>query len=70
MGQALEPVLEVQEAVLGVAGIRGGGRVAELGIGLVALRLLPGQLDLGGVADDDIITGSDVKGAQAIDEKL
>lgn len=30
----------------------------------------PGKLDLGGVIDDDIITGSHVKRAKAIDEKL
>lgn len=37
MSQTLESVLEVEEAVLGVCGVGGGRRVAELGVGLVTL---------------------------------
>ena len=35
--QTLQPVLEEQQAVLGVGGVRGGRGVAELGVRLVAL---------------------------------
>ena len=70
MSQTLEAVLEVEQAVLCVGGVGRGRRVAELGVRLVALRLAPGQLDLGGVADDDVIAGAHVEGPQAVDEKL
>lgn len=71
MSQTLESVLEVEEAVLGVCGVRGGRWVAKLGVGLIALRLAdPGEADLGSVIDDDVITGADVEGSQAIDEEL
>lgn len=71
MSQTLEVVLKIEEAIFGVCGIRGGWWVAELGVSLVTLWLAdPGKLDLGGVVDDDIITGSHVKRAEAIDEKL
>lgn len=41
---ALEPALEVVEVTCGVGVIRGG--IAELGVGLFALRFAPWQLDL------------------------
>lgn len=71
MSQTLEPVLEVEEAVLGVCGVGGGRRVAKLGVGLVTLWLAdPGEADLGSVIDDDVIAGADVEGSQAVDEEL
>lgn len=71
MSQTLESVLEVEEAVLGVCGIGGGRRVAELGVGLVTLRLAdPGEADLGSVIDDDVITGPNMEGSKAVDKEL
>lgn len=70
MCQTLEAVFEVQEAVFCARGVRRGRRVAELGVGLVALRLAPWELDLGGVVHNDIITRADMERTQAIYEKL
>lgn len=71
MSQALKPILEVQEAVFGVRGIRGGWRVTELGVGLVALWLAyPGKFDFGCVIDNDVIARAHMERAEAIDEKL
>lgn len=69
--QTLETVLEEQEAVLHVHVVGGGRRVTELGVGFVALRRAdPGEPDLGGVADDDVVAGSHVQRSQAVDEEL
>lgn len=71
MSQTLESVLEVQEAIFRVHGIRGGWRVTELGISLVTLRLAdPGESDFACMVDNDIITRPHVKRSQAIDEEL
>lgn len=71
VSQTLESVLEIEEAVLGVCGVGGSRRVAKLGVGLVALWLAdPGEADLGRMINDDVITGADVEGSQAIDEEL
>lgn len=57
MSQTLKPILEEEEAILGVCGVRGGGRVSKLGVSLVALRLAdPRKFDFGCVIDNDIIT--------------
>lgn len=59
MSQALKPVLEEQEAIFRVCGVRGGGRVSKLGVSLVALWLAdPGKFDFGCMIDNDIITRS------------
>lgn len=69
--QTLESVFKEQEAVFQVHVIGGGRRVAELGVGFVALRRAdPGEPDFGGVADDDVVTGSHVQRSQAVDEEL
>lgn len=69
--QALETVLEEQEAVFCVHGIGRGRRVTELGVGFVALRLAdPGESDFGGVVDDDVVAGPHVQRSQAVDEEL
>lgn len=71
MSQTLESVLEEQEGIFSVCGIRGGRWVAELGISLVILWLAdPGKFDLGRMIDYDIITRSHMEWAEAIDEKL
>ncbi len=69
--QTLEPVLEEQEAIFCLGGIRGCQRVAKLGVSLVALRLAdPGKFDFGCVIDNDVVTRAHVEKSQAIDEKL
>ena len=71
MSQTLKSVLEEQQAVFRVCGVRGGRRVAKLGVSLVALWLArPGKFDFGGMIDNDIITRAHVERSQAIDEKL
>lgn len=68
--ETLEAVFEVQEAVFRARCVRRGRGVPELGVGFVALRLAPRELDLGGVVHDDVIARADVERAQAVDEKL
>lgn len=69
--QALETVLEEQEAVFSLRGIGGGRRVTELGVGFVAVRLGdPGESDFGGVVDDDVVAGAHVQRSQSVDEEL
>lgn len=71
MSQTLESILEKQEAVFCVCGIRGGWWITKLGVSLVALRLAdPGEFDFGGVIDNDIIARANMEGSQAVDEKL
>lgn len=56
MSQTLEAVFKEQQAVFSMCGIRGGWRVAELGISLVTFGLAdPWKFDLGSVIDNDII---------------
>ena len=69
--QTLETVLKEEKTVFSVSGIWGGWGVSELGIRLVTLWLAnPGKLDLGGVVDYDIITGSNMKWAKAVNEEF
>ena len=71
MSQTLKSVLEEQEAIFRVCGVRGSRRVTELGVSLVALRLAdPGQFDFGCVIYDDVVTRAHMEGSQAVDEKL
>lgn len=71
MSQTLESVLKEQEAVFRVCGVRGGRRVAKLGVRLVALRLAdPGELDFARMIDNDIVTRAHVERSQAVDEEL
>lgn len=69
--QTLKAVFEVEQSVLGLCSVRGGGRVAELGVRLVALRLAdPGQSNFGGVVHYDVVAGAHVQRAEPVYEKL
>lgn len=71
MSQTLKSVLEEQEAIFCARGVRRGGRITELGVSLVALRLAdPRELDLCCVTDDDIVAGAHVERPETVDEKL
>lgn len=71
MSQTLKSVLEEEEAVFRVGGVRGGRWVTKLGVSLVALWLAdPGKSNFGCMIDNDIITRAHMERSQSIDEKL